>query len=103
MLDSTPRIGIGTANFGLKYGVVSNNQLEMNEIQSIFDQASRNKIDLIDMLLLMCPRKTWKINLNSLNWLRKYSLNQESDKSVIDDVKRALDVLGKKLLCCVNS
>jgi len=87
MNSLSKKLAIGTAQFGLDYGVANRNgQISQNEIQTILDYAFENGIDTLD---------TAKAYGTSEVVIGEYLKSSNSSWNIITKIKNANNVIGQ--------
>ena len=97
MKSSINRIGIGTAQFGMDYGINnSTGEVEISEIAKILDVARENRINLIDTAYAY-GKSEQKLGQNDLDGFKVTSKLPSISK--VDDVHKYLDKSLNNLKC----
>lgn len=94
---------IGTANFSNKYGVFKNNELNLKQINSIFNIINKKKITYIDTAIsyINCDKILGNYKLDDLNIISKlgfYSDKKISEKTLLKKINQTMLNLNKNKL-----
>ena len=91
------KIGIGTAQFGMKYGLKEDNQaLSLNEIGNILNYAKKNKIKLIDSAISY-GNAEFKIGTFDLKDFLIVSKLPKINSNKLDNEKTIYNLINKSL------
>ena len=81
--STSSKIGLGTVQFGINYGISNNTGIiDSEEIEKIIELARKNGVDTIDTAFLYgdAQKKIGKVNLNGFKIVSKFSVKNHMVK-----------------------
>ena len=96
------KIGLGTANFGLKYGIKSNKKISFLKIKELILFAKKNRIKYIDTSQAYnnAEKIIGSFDLNKFKIIDKFKFYEKKiinpENKILDKLKNSFDNLNKK-------